>query len=290
MYGKVGRAQLKTIYGRQYSTKNNDKLTHSLTAALRVLSQIIQNSPPRTISFDIICDAPDGHAVLYADAFFELGDLRLSPGDPDSIPVNWKPLEAPGYKNGWGAVVFLKHRHFAKMKDPPFLPDGSVPEAITFRGEVPADILQRFCSRRAFIYFLEAWAQCMAIWTVAHLIEEPFIAFCDNEAAKHALVKGYGKDEGINAVFSIYWQACCQQSCDPWIERVTSKDNPSDGVSRDDFEMAKSRKWHHYEIGTAEIWPILLRAIDDEQYAVAQAPGLITAALQSQLPIRRRLD
>ena len=43
----------------------------------------------------------------------------------------------------------------------------------------------------------------MAIWTTAHLIAEPFVAFCDNEAAKHALVKGYGRDEGINALLSI---------------------------------------------------------------------------------------
>ena len=52
MYGKVGRSQLKTIYGRQYSQKHNDKLTHALTSAMKVLLHIITTSPPKSLTFN----------------------------------------------------------------------------------------------------------------------------------------------------------------------------------------------------------------------------------------------
>lgn len=284
MYGRVGRAQMKPIYGRQYSPKPNNKLTHALTSAMRALLHIVTKSPPRVLIFNVLATSPDGQPIIYADAFFELGDKRMSPGNPESIPYDWRPLEAPDHKNGWGAVLFLKQRHFQRMRSPPRDAAGKFPAALTMRGEVPSEILRRFCSRRAYIYFLEAWAQCIAIWAFATMIQEPFLSFCDNEASKHALIKGYGKDEGINALLTIYWQICCTNTCDPWIERVSSKDNPSDGVSRDDFTLADEKGWHHIEINVTAIWPILLRAIDDEIYAVTEAPDLITSILAAQLP------
>ena len=88
----------------------------------------------------------------------------------------------------------------------------------------------------------------------------------------------------VNALLTIYWQICCKNTCDPWIDRVSSKDNPSDGVSRDDFALSRERIWPHYDIDVSEIWPILMRAIDDDVFTVTEAPRMITATLQAQLP------
>ena len=104
---------------------------------------------------------------------------------------------------------------------------------------MPPYVLQKFCFCKAFIYFLEAWAQCIPLWSFGHLIHGPYASFCDNEAALHALIKGYGKDSGINAMISMFWAAAAQHSRDPWLERVSSKANISDGVSRSDMTLAQ---------------------------------------------------
>ena len=207
--------------------------------------------------------------VVYADAYFLLGDQRQSPGQLTDDPNIWNSRTSPSLPNGWGAILFLKVPGW--------------PTAVTIRGEVPPEVLVRFCSRRAFIYFLEAWAQCVPLWAFGHLIQRPFATFCDNEAAKHALIKGYGRDEGINSLISMFWTASANLACDPWIERVSSKANISDGVSRNDFQLPRRHGWPHIHLDYEPLWPILMRAVDDIEFAVQDAPQLACEALQSQV-------
>ena len=164
MIGKLGRAALRCVYGRQHSPSPNTKLTRTIVAALRTLLSVITTAPPRTICFRPSSSSATGRLpVIYADAFFLLGDMRLSPGTADEIPAEWDPSKAPKLPNGWGAVIFPQR-------------DGW-PAAFTMRGEVPDSIVKRFCTRRAFIYFLEAWAQCAPLWCMANILAGPYVSF-----------------------------------------------------------------------------------------------------------------
>ena len=176
---------------------------------------------------------------------------------------------APRLPNGWGAVVFL--------------PACTGQSAFTLRGCIPDYVVKKFCSRRAFIYFLEAWAQCAPLWCFAPFINGPYISFCDNEAACHALIKGYGKDCSINSIISMFWAAACQFNCDPWLERVSSKANISDGISRDDFSLAKIHNWVHLDIDFDAVWPILIQASEDIEFALTTGHATICKTLQTQI-------
>ena len=77
--------------------------------------------------------------------------------------------------NGWGAV---------------FLPKNSQ-QGMAIRGCVPEAILKPFTCNKAYIYFLEAFAQVAAKSFFAPVAEEWTIHFIDNDSAKHAINKGY---------------------------------------------------------------------------------------------------
>ncbi len=104
--------------------------------------------------------------------------------------------------------------------------------AIYVRGVVPSSKLRQFCTRRAFIYFLEAWAQILVGIACHELLGPRYTSFCDNDAAKHALLKGYGRDTTINNMLGLFWTFMEDIGGDPWIERASSAANLSDEFSR----------------------------------------------------------
>ena len=108
------------------------------------------------------------YSVIYTDAYFKLGSTFYRPGDHD-IP-NWDSKKTAEIENGWAAVCF---HH------------GDVQRAAYFQGRLPSVLARQFSSDQAFIYLLEA------------LIFEPwldsfYVQCCDNEASRHALLKGVG--------------------------------------------------------------------------------------------------
>jgi hypothetical protein len=236
-----------------------------LAAALRTLIAIITSAPPREISFFA---SGTNRPVVYADAFFELGKRQYRPSDPD-IPLNWNPMSQPTSDNGWGVIFFPRLAGW--------------PEAIALEGTVPKHVVDKFCTRRAYIYMLEALAQCIPLWCFSTWMTHAYLSFCDNDAARHAIVKGYGKDEGVNALISTFWCAACQAQTNPWIERVNSKTNISDGISRRDLSLIRKHGWLLIKIDFTETWQILLRAADDVEFAVSQAWPLLKASLEPQI-------
>ena len=128
---------------------------------------------------------------------------------------------------------------------------------------MPAQTLRLFCSGQALIYLLEAWAQCLALWAFRPLLSDSFLAFCDNDAARHALLKGYGKDPGVNCLISMFWSAAAATSTSPWLERVSSSANLSDQISRNDYSLHQRHGWVHLQLDCTPLWPILARAIHD---------------------------
>ena len=59
--------------------------------------------------------------------------------------------------------------------------------------------------RKAFIYFLEAIAPLITLLLMKSRLAAYVILFVDNQAALAALQKGYGKDEHINNLVSVFW-------------------------------------------------------------------------------------
>jgi hypothetical protein len=154
-FGKVARAPLKPVYARQHaaappgSSRINTKLTHGLRSALETLQLVIPTTGPRTLPYDFSARPT---ALVYADAFFEIGDQKYHPARvPDDVA--WNRTIARESRNGWGTVIFpVLHSNNGT----------DVTKALAFRGTVPVDTVLAFGSRRAYIYFLEAFAQVVS--------------------------------------------------------------------------------------------------------------------------------
>jgi hypothetical protein len=163
-------------------------------------------------------------SLVYADAFFEAGDLAKTRGSR-STPM----CDVARLRNGWGCVV---------------IPDKNrVDIGIMIRGEIPHDIVSTFADTGAYIYFLEAIAQIIPVLVLQDKISRHYISFIDNEAAKHALVKGYGSVAATNKSISYFWGFCQEHRLHPWFERVTTQANIADAISRDDTSEGLRRGW-----------------------------------------------
>ena len=99
-------------------------------------------------------------------------------------------------------------------------------------GVVTRKLLQRFTSRRAFIYFLEIYAQLLAF--VAHLDDLPhyWISFIGSSSGLAALQKGYGRDPAVNLLLTLFWAMASEQAWVPEFQWVPSDLNLADPVSR----------------------------------------------------------
>ncbi len=95
-------------------------------------------------------------------------------------------------------------------------------EGYMLRGEISPDIVAAFCETRAYIYFLEALAQIIPVLVAKEYSSQYYISFIDNEAAKHAFVRGYGSVIAVNQLMQEFWSECDTQQLHIWFERVSS--------------------------------------------------------------------
>lgn len=149
MFGSVGRAALHPLYGRAANHDGRDHvdLTHALRTALRALVHLLQTAAPKKIFFT----KSNTKAVIYTDAFFQQGEVAFSPSTLRT-PTRWSTTRCVNYLNGWGYVVTV---------------DGT---AFYSHGAVDRTVLKAFCSRRAYIYFLEIAAHLLAVVDMHHLL------------------------------------------------------------------------------------------------------------------------
>ena len=165
--------------------------------------------------------------MVYADAFFNLFDKDWKPGDED-IP-NWGRTPPETLRNGWGFVATIQGR------------------TVYAHGTVPYWFVREFTSRRAYIYMLEVVAQVLPLIALQHDLDKQIIMFVDNEPARHALSKGFGKDDSINCLLQHTWRHIEMLSLRPAWQRVTSAANVSDDVSRGDLRHAQAAGWTRLE-------------------------------------------
>ena len=224
---------------------------------MQALLAIFGSAPPRFIPFA----SARATALFYADAFFELGGSALRPSQADTLPAGWAKDWPAELVNGWGFVLLPA--------------DGSTP--IYAHGSVPPAVLKRFAKTKAYIFVLEALAQLVPLLLLHPLLRGPFWAFIDNEAAKHALTKGYSGNAAANTLVSAYWVAAATTAAAPWMERVSSKANLSDQVSRGDFAQAVRLGWRRVRFDLERLWQELAHLVDSDSLEVG---ATVAAALR----------
>ena len=119
--------------------------------------------------------------------------------------------------NAWGAVIFTR---------------GNDDHAWYFQVCLPTDVLKQFSSSTASIYVLETWVALIAPLTFEPLLGKFYVQCCDNEAARHALIKGVGKHQPLNSPISAHWAWRNRRGVAHRLERVPTKANIADPVRR----------------------------------------------------------
>lgn len=255
MFGKYGRAALQPIYARAANLKQDRSHQHGLTDALRAALQclgiILKDFQPRWIPFK----APDFTPTVYADAFFQLGDERFSPSST-SLPQRWTKNMPAQLVNGWGIVARFH--------------DGTVFAS----GTVPIDIIKIFCARRAYIYFLEIFAQVLAVIFLRKRLKNTWVAFIDNTAGHSSLMRGYGRDPTINRLLAYSWALFARLRVFPHFEWVASGCNISDGVSRGDLDYAFEAGWTQLRFDLQPLVEVFQRVAVDLNFAIDEAVTL----------------
>ena len=138
-------------------------------------------------------------------------------------------------------------------------------------GTVDEEHLAAFTTRKAFIYALEILAQVIAATAFGGRLPAMWVALIDNTAGQAALLKGYGRDLAVNGVLAAFWATAARHDWRPVFERVVSKANISDAVSRRDLDRAHRDGWTRVHTPSAQIVGILARAASDLQYACHDA-------------------
>ena len=239
VFGCVGQAALQPLYARAAGLGQNDsdRFNPGLIGPLDLLLFILETAQPRRIPMPL--HEPTEVAVLYTDAFVEIGPHRYSAGDPD-IPEGWSPRQRRPKANGWGFV-------FRTVTG----------DTYYSHGEIPAWFVSRFASRKAYIYMLEVLAVVVATVHLRELLPPFFVVFIDNQPGKSAIQKGYGKDTWVNVIISSFWALATARQWYPHLQYVKSCLNISDAVSRHDETQASRLGWKKVNIDVLPFLRIL---------------------------------
>ena len=84
------------------------------------------------------------------------------------------------------------------------------------------------------IFELEAVAPLLILshWGESHMRHSVWTHYIDNDGALAALISGSSSVLSGDAIVGETWRLCEQYQVAPWYERVASKSNPLDGLSR----------------------------------------------------------
>ncbi|CAE7654513.1 Dnmt3b [Symbiodinium sp. CCMP2592] len=249
LFGMVGRAALSPLYSRSHGGARQDiALNQGLRSAITVLLSVLQRAKPRCIP---LRPASRRTSVVYADAFFKLGDRLWKAGHAEVR--HWTRSRVSSLQNGWGflakagAVVTAGH------------------------GDVPAAVVELFGTRKAYIFFLEVNAQILALLANRRFLDSFWVCFIDNRAGKAALVKGFSGDPSINNLLAFFWCLCCELGWFGHFEWVASKLNPSDPISRGELDGAVERQARFLQRVPQAYWSLLAKIANSMEYATGDA-------------------
>ena len=223
LFGQSSKASLRPLHQRAAaayyrSSQTGWRLSPGLRSALEFLRFALAVQKPRKVLFK-----SEDRAIIYADAFFQLDGKVVKIGDAED--VHWGQTNPAAFCNGFGFVVKTGERVWYAA------------------GSVPYWFLRHFCSRRAYIFVLEAIAQILPVLALQQWLPKQLLLFMDNEPSRRALVRGYGRDDSVNKLMQVAWRFFEEEEFRPEWQRVTSSANISDKVSRFDFADAENMGW-----------------------------------------------
>ena len=221
LWGKVGRAFLRSISERQYArfpTSDQFVLDRALEESLRWWLKLVQSGPPRTIE---LCLFKKADAVIFTDGFSP--DPREDDRRPDRI----------------GGVLF----------------DRRLNAPVQFTARVPVSLKKRWLIRKTQIIPVEMLAPIVALETFSdRLFRADLFIFIDSEVVEAALVKGYSSREDLCLLASVFWDLVLRLQARVSIDRVATDANPADAPSRDNLELGSRAGW----LTAPAQWPDLL--------------------------------
>ena len=242
LFGKVGRAANRALYDHSYSQQH--QLSKTTRQGLIAMVNILQNSHPRRCPLQ---PTPFSPTIIYTDAFYTINGYNKRCSDLTEEDLQQANKDLP---NGWGIVVFSAQQ-----------------TPMVTSGHIPPNLLQQFASSQAFIYFLEAWAAIIAPVLFRPVLTTPYIQLCDNEASKHAILKGTGKHQPLNNLIGSHWTWHNRSQLHQVLDRVPSKANIADPFSRGDFSIATDRGWRILRPPHTEILRRTFKIIGDTSFA-----------------------
>ena len=217
LYGKLGRAALRSISERQYEVRagrSAHALTPPIKSSFKIWKKLIQSGRPRTILSD---------QSQYADAFFF---TDASTGMERIIEEDGSASEQDVHRVG-GVL-------FAWWMDSPK----------AFGIEVPARIVRKWLPRKTQINQLEMMATVIMIHHFRHdLANKRVIGMIDSESALGGLVKGYSKFSDVSELVAEFWGIAADHGISLYLDRVSTDMNISDEVSRGSFKIADECGW-----------------------------------------------
>eukprot|EP00438_Fugacium_kawagutii_P022680 Skav224904 [mRNA] locus=scaffold1112:436912:441234:- [translate_table: standard] len=260
--GQAMKACLVNMYAQAHHSNADDTIGLGLRDSIQTIIFILEHLQPKVHVFS----QPQA-AILYADAYLLAGDKKVSLST--AMDMDWPDLTHSLMENGWGWVL-------------------RTPNGVTYYsfGRIPQNLTKHFTTRNAFIYAFEIIAQILPLVSCRLWIPPAVWCWCDNQAGKAALQKGYGKDKKINHLLSMFWSYATMANLDPHWRRVCSQANISDPISRQDITIAIEKGWVHVECDWEAIYMLLLEGNKSTSAALATAPklldctGFISQALQ----------
>ena len=98
------------------------------------------------------------------------------------------------------------------------------------------------------------------------------------------MIKGYSNVTSVNNLMSTFWCFCARNMKEPWFERVSSKANIADGVSRSDFSLANEHKWTRHNLDLSPLWPFLAQVAANAEASLLPPPRLYQTRGQGAPP------
>ena len=218
LWGKVGRAFLRSISERQYArypAHEKFRLGQALEVSLRHWKRLIAEGPPRPIE---LRHQKISDAVIFTDGFTP--DPRSKEKSPSMV----------------GAVIF----------------DRRLCAPLQFSEVVPRSVEKEWLPRKTQIVPVEMLAPILALQTFRErLIGADLILLIDSEAVEAALVKGYSSKEDLCLLISEFWDLVFDLRARVFIDRVATDANPSDMPSRGDVSTGEAIGWSTVKA----VWP-----------------------------------
>jgi hypothetical protein len=195
-FGRTGKYGLRALSVRQYQAAPPYPLDQQLKFALSWWREYFATVPPRTVP---VLKPDEPPAILFTDGWQGVVD-----GEPTL---------------GIGAVLFSP-----RLPKPQYFGARVADSLVSAWGE---------CGKTMLINQAELLPCLMARLTWPEVLSGArLLSFVDNDACRDCLIRGYSPVAHSASIIARTWLSDAQLCCSPWVSRVPSEANISDGPSR----------------------------------------------------------